>query len=93
MIVFKFTSGKYLFCHFSLEACHWLPITNGARLVIASWVIVCLIVLKSYEGTLIALMTIPKVEIPFDTLEEMLDQDMPWRFEKYTYAYERLQVW
>ena len=61
----------------------WLPKLNGSRSLVATWYLATLIFMSSYSGILTAMLTIPRVTIPIDSQEDLVEQsDMPWRIEE-----------
>ena len=52
----------------------WLPSTDGCRIVVATWVLVSLVIMSSYSGTLVAKLMIPKVNIPIDSVQDLVSQ-------------------
>jgi len=52
-----------------------LPSALSSRVFISSWWLFCLVVVGTYSGNLIAVLTVTKDKPPFDTLEEMAAQD------------------
>ena len=42
-----------------------------------------MIISTAYSGNLISFMTIPKLESPINTLEEVLESDLPWEMVVY----------
>ncbi|KAG7175741.1 Glutamate receptor ionotropic, delta-1-like 19, partial [Homarus americanus] len=55
----------------------------GERVVVAVWLLASLILAVVYKSNLKALLIVPKVRIPFDSLEELVTQDeMKWNFPK-----------
>ena len=50
------------------------------KLLIGVWLLSTFVIMKSYEGNFTALITIPKVEIPIDSVSDLISQDtMPWK--------------
>ncbi|XP_050707201.1 glutamate receptor ionotropic, kainate glr-3-like [Eriocheir sinensis] len=57
----------------------WFPGTNTGRLVGGVWLLSSLIIAIVYRSNLKAMLIIPKVNLPFNNLEEMVAQDeMPF---------------
>ncbi|XP_066976900.1 glutamate receptor-like [Macrobrachium rosenbergii] len=64
------------------ENTEWLPEGDGGRVVITTWLFASLIFMSSYSGILTAMLTIPKVTIPIDSLSDLVSQTkLPWRLE------------
>ncbi|XP_068216606.1 glutamate receptor-like [Palaemon carinicauda] len=66
----------------SQENSEWLPEGDGARVVVSTWLLASLVFMSSYSGILTAMLTIPKVTIPIDSLSDLVRQrKLPWRLE------------
>ncbi|KAG7156340.1 Glutamate receptor-like 14 [Homarus americanus] len=60
----------------------WLPKTDGSRLVVTTWLLASLVFMSSYSGILTAMLTVPRVTIPIDSVEDLVTQkDLQWRLE------------
>lgn len=60
----------------------WLPVNDGGRIVVATWLLASLVFMSSYSGILTAMLTVPRVTIPIDSLADLVAQDdLPWRLE------------
>ncbi|XP_071516568.1 glutamate receptor ionotropic, kainate glr-3-like [Panulirus ornatus] len=56
---------------------------EGDRVLMGLWVLVSLIIAVVYRSNLKAMLIVPRVRIPFDSLEELVNQDeMTWTFPK-----------
>ncbi|XP_066976899.1 uncharacterized protein [Macrobrachium rosenbergii] len=57
-----------------------VPNQAGGRIIALTWLIATLVFMKSYSGILTAMLTLPKVHIPIDSLADLVAQDkIPWR--------------
>ncbi|XP_071549699.1 glutamate receptor-like [Panulirus ornatus] len=66
----------------TLESSEWLPQRDGGRLIVTTWLLASLVFMTSYSGILTAMLTLPRVTIPIDSLADLVAQsDLPWRLE------------
>ncbi|KAG7172269.1 Glutamate receptor 2-like 9 [Homarus americanus] len=73
---------------FSQEGSHWLPRKHGGRLLVSTWLMASLVFMSSYSGILTAMLTVPRVNIPIDSLKDLVAQsDLPWRIEADSFMY------
>nr|XP_053633966.1 glutamate receptor ionotropic, delta-1-like [Cherax quadricarinatus] len=69
-----------------------LPETDGIRLVVVTWLLASLVFMTSYSGILTAMLTVPKVTIPIDSIEDLVAQSaLPWRLEAGSMLYQYYQ--
>ncbi|XP_069995904.1 probable glutamate receptor [Penaeus vannamei] len=74
------------------ESTTGLPATDGARVVVATWLLASLVFMSSYSGILTAMLTVPRVTIPIDSVEDLVSQgDLPWRLEAGSMMYQYYQ--
>ncbi|XP_050692919.1 glutamate receptor ionotropic, delta-2-like [Eriocheir sinensis] len=72
---------------------NWLPRHNASRVLAATWLLASLVFMSSYGGILTAMLTVPRVTIPIDSLEDLVAQDdLPWRLEAGSMATQYLKV-
>ncbi|KAG7156398.1 Glutamate receptor-like 19 [Homarus americanus] len=72
----------------SQESSEWLPKKDGGRLIVTTWLLASLVFMSSYSGILTAMLTVPRVTIPIDSLEDLVSQtDLPWRLEAASMMY------
>ncbi|XP_042204210.1 uncharacterized protein LOC121853894 [Homarus americanus] len=65
------------------ESSEWLPKKDGGRLIVTTWLLASLVFMSSYSGILTAMLTLPRVTIPIDSLADLVAQsDLPWRLEQ-----------
>lgn len=73
--------------------CHWLPRKDGGRLVVTTWLVASLVFMTSYSGILTAMLTLPRVSIPIDSLSDLVSQSrLPWRIEAGSMMFHYFQV-
>ncbi|XP_071513089.1 glutamate receptor-like [Panulirus ornatus] len=64
------------------ESSEWLPQGDGGRYLVTTWLLASLVFMSSYSGILTAMLTVPRVTIPIDSLADLVSQsDLPWRLE------------
>ncbi|XP_069943816.1 glutamate receptor ionotropic, kainate glr-3-like [Cherax quadricarinatus] len=60
----------------------WLPKWDGCRLIVITWILVSFVFTTCYSGILTAMLTVPRVTIPIDSLSDLVAQHrLPWRLE------------
>lgn len=58
-------------------------------IIFTSWLLGTFILTKSYEGVLTAMLTLPKVVIPIDSLNQLANQkEFSWKLEAASMTYE-----
>ena len=71
----------------------FLPHSASGRTFICSWWFFSIIVVATYGGSLIAYLTISKLDAPFDDLEGLVRQDRyKWGFKEGTVYYTAFKV-
>ncbi|XP_050692921.1 glutamate receptor-like [Eriocheir sinensis] len=74
---------------FTQEGSVDVPPFDGSRLLAAVWLLASLVFMSSYGGILTAMLTVPRVTIPIDSLEDLAAQDdLPWKMEKSSMTYQ-----
>ncbi|KAK8404112.1 hypothetical protein O3P69_000285 [Scylla paramamosain] len=64
------------------ESSEWLPPHDAGRVLVTTWMLASLVFMSSYGGILTAMLTVPRVTIPIDSLADLVAQDdLPWRLE------------
>ncbi|XP_066982154.1 probable glutamate receptor [Macrobrachium rosenbergii] len=64
------------------EATEKLPKGDACRIIIVTWLMASFVFMSSYSGILTAMLTVPRVNIPIDSVEDLVAQkDLPWRLE------------
>lgn len=62
-------------------------------LILILWILITFIIGMAYKGILQALLIIPKINIPFTNIEEMVNQDkVKWTMARGTIFLEALEV-
>ncbi|KAG7176008.1 Glutamate receptor-like 49 [Homarus americanus] len=59
----------------ALESSSWVPAGNGSRGVVATWFMASLVFFTSYGSTLTSLLTVPRVNVPIDSVADLVAQD------------------
>ncbi|XP_063593053.1 glutamate receptor ionotropic, kainate glr-3-like [Penaeus indicus] len=75
-------TAAWVFQTLTQESSDWIPKNDGGRLIVTTWLLASLVFMSSYSGILTAMLTLPRVTIPIDSLEDLVAQDdLPWRLE------------
>lgn len=83
----------YVRQHVSPAATEWLPRTDGSRMLVVTWLLASLVFMSSYSGILTAMLTVPRVTIPIDSLQDLVTQTkMPWRLESGSWMLQYFRV-
>ncbi|XP_071530509.1 glutamate receptor ionotropic, delta-2-like [Panulirus ornatus] len=70
------------------ESSHWLPRKDGGRVLVVTWLLASLVFMSSYSGILTAKLTLPRITIPIDSLDDLVAQsDLPWRLAPGSYIF------
>ncbi|KAK3876210.1 hypothetical protein Pcinc_018979 [Petrolisthes cinctipes] len=76
----------------SQESSDWLPRRTEGRLLVTTWLLASLVFMSSYSGILTAMLTVPRVTIPIDSISDLVSQSrLPWRFEGGSSMYQYFQ--
>lgn len=76
-----------------LQGSEHLPDADGGRVVVTTWLLASLVFMSSYSGILTAMITVPRVTVPIDSVEDLVDQrDIPWRIEAGSMMFQYFQV-
>nr|XP_045589652.1 glutamate receptor ionotropic, kainate 5-like [Procambarus clarkii] len=60
----------------------WLPRRDAGRLIATTWLLASFVFTSCYSGILTAMLTVPRVTIPIDSLADLVAQThLPWRLE------------
>lgn len=59
---------------FSFAGGNYLPVTLSGRVVVATWWVFCIVFMAVYSGSLVAYLAVTVVNMPFKTLEELVEQ-------------------
>nr|XP_053634336.1 glutamate receptor-like [Cherax quadricarinatus] len=66
----------------TLESPQFLHKRDAGRLIATSWLLASIVFAASYGGVLTAMLTVPRVTIPIDSLPDLVSQTkLPWRLE------------
>ncbi|XP_063840053.1 glutamate receptor ionotropic, kainate glr-3-like isoform X2 [Scylla paramamosain] len=64
------------------ESSLWLPPHDAGRVLVTTWLLASLVFMSSYSGILTAMLTLPRIIIPIDSLADLVAQDdISWRLE------------
>lgn len=70
-----------------------MPQHDAGRVLVTTWLLAALVFMSSYGGILTAMLTVPRVIIPIDSLADLVAQDdLPWRLESGAMMLTYLQV-
>lgn len=72
----------------------YLPKSDSGRIIVGTWWLVVLVVVTTYCGNLVAFLTFPKMEIPVNTVGQLVNQrhDFTWSIPSNTYLESYLKV-
>ncbi|XP_027228211.1 glutamate receptor ionotropic, kainate 1 [Penaeus vannamei] len=74
-----------------LESIDLLPTSLTGRVLLGTWMVVSLILSSAYQSILTSLLAVPKVEVPVDSLQDLLDYGkIPWSVEHGTSIHQLL---
>ncbi|XP_025829003.1 ionotropic receptor 93a isoform X2 [Agrilus planipennis] len=92
---------------YSIQNCVWymygallqqggmhLPFADSARIVVGTWWIVVLIVATTYCGSLVAFLTFPKMDIPMNSIDDVIARKdtITWSVVRDSYMDEQLKA-
>ncbi|XP_069172530.1 glutamate receptor 2-like [Procambarus clarkii] len=67
----------------------WMPKRDAGRLIATTWLLASFVFMSCYSGILTAMLTLPQVTIPIDSLADLVAQTrLPWRLEAGSMLYE-----
>lgn len=71
----------------------YLPKSDSGRIIIGTWWMVVLVVVTTYCGNLVAFLTFPKMEIPVNTVHELINNKngLTWGIRGNTYVEKYLR--
>lgn len=72
----------------------YLPKSDSGRLIVGTWWMVVLVVVTTYCGNLVAFLTFPKMEMPIETVWQLLGHGgtYSWGYKGNTYMEKYLIV-
>ncbi|XP_047484943.1 glutamate receptor 1-like [Penaeus chinensis] len=74
-----------------LESIDLVPTSITGRVLLGTWMVVSLILTSAYQGILTSLLAVPMVEVPVDSLQDLLDYGkIPWSVEHGTSIHQLL---
>ncbi|MPC54251.1 Glutamate receptor ionotropic, kainate 1 [Portunus trituberculatus] len=77
---------------FTQEGSEDVPPFTATRLLAAVWLLASMVFMSSYGGILTAMLTVPRVTIPIDSLADLVAQDdLPWTVESSSMMYQYFQ--
>ncbi|KAK7079243.1 hypothetical protein SK128_006070 [Halocaridina rubra] len=50
---------------------------DASRIMIVFWILAAFVIGSGYKGNLIAMLALPKIKLPFDNLEELVESKIP----------------
>ena len=63
-------------------ASSWLPVNTSSRVLVVMWLLSALVIASIYKGNITAMLTLPKINIPIDSIADLAAQDdLPWKLE------------
>lgn len=72
----------------------YLPRSDSGRIIVGTWWLVVLVVVTTYCGNLVAFLTFPKMEIPVNTVKQLVTNQhgFTWSIRSNTYMEMYLRV-
>lgn len=72
----------------------YLPKSDSGRIIVGTWWLVVLVVVTTYCGNLVAFLTFPKMEIPVNTVGQLVqkEHDFTWSIRSNTFLEMFLKV-
>lgn len=72
----------------------YLPKSDSGRIIVGTWWLVVLVVVTTYCGNLVAFLTFPKMEVPVNTVEELVTKKnmFTWGIRSNTFFEKYLKV-
>ncbi|XP_063840056.1 glutamate receptor ionotropic, delta-1-like [Scylla paramamosain] len=60
----------------------WLPGNASGRVLVTVWLLSALVIATTYKGNITAMLTLPKTDVPIDSIADLAYQDrLPWKLE------------
>ncbi|XP_045118448.1 ionotropic receptor 93a-like [Portunus trituberculatus] len=64
------------------QSTSWLPGNASGRVLVAVWLLSALVITTTYKGNITAMLTLPKTNVPIDSIADLANQDrLPWKLE------------
>ncbi|CAL4058607.1 unnamed protein product, partial [Meganyctiphanes norvegica] len=61
----------------------WWRGTGRSKIIVGMWLLVSLVLMNTYRGLLVASLSVPRVQIPISSVEQLVQQtSIPWRLEQ-----------
>ncbi|XP_047497355.1 glutamate receptor-like [Penaeus chinensis] len=76
------------FSHLLSQAVHWEPQGNPGRVISGLWLISALILTTVYRSNLKAMLIMPRIALPFDSLKELSESDIVMYVTKGNYFHD-----
>lgn len=72
----------------------YLPKSDSGRIIVGTWWMVVLVVVTTYCGNLVAFLTFPQMEMPINTLSQLVTnkKSVKWGIRANTYLEAFLRV-
>lgn len=77
--------------HLRAAASAWLP-RGGERLAAGVWLLLSLVLAQMYRSNLKAMMILPRLRLPFDSLEELIESGITCYIVPDTITHKRIMV-
>lgn len=79
--------------HYKLEGSEIDSNSDGTKIIVGTWLLSTFVIMASYGSTLTAMITVPKVVILIDSVEDLLHQDRyTWKLEDQSSTYTYFQA-
>ncbi|XP_069974761.1 glutamate receptor ionotropic, delta-2-like [Penaeus vannamei] len=80
---FQWTIGSTL-----AQSIPWVPRGSAVRVIAGLWLFSALIIASVYRSNLKAMLILPKLRLPFDSMEELVETDIPCNVPKGSMLYQ-----
>ncbi|XP_066984755.1 probable glutamate receptor [Macrobrachium rosenbergii] len=85
-------ASKFAIQSLSQKGSTWLPKFDGGKVIVITWLLASFVFMSCYSGILTAMLSVPKVVIPINSLADLLKQSaLPWKIEAGTMMHQYLQ--
>ncbi|XP_068208371.1 glutamate receptor-like [Palaemon carinicauda] len=72
------------------QSCSWSPTGNSIRVMTGLWLLLSLVVNTVYRSNLKAMLILPKVQLPFDSMEELVQTGIKTYVPAGSYMYQAM---